>query len=109
MSKTKPTLLFVSRTTPLWNWRRAGPRILTDDTPIGPEWVGRESNNCILFGTKGTLRLKPLTLFEDEEGKLTTVPLESHYRESSFEMQLQQFCRCHPRSGTGDKQCRAGI
>src|SRR2546423_6724498 len=34
---------------------------LTDDTPVGPEWVGRESNNCILFGTKGTLRLKPLT------------------------------------------------
>jgi len=64
---------------------------LTDDTPIGPEWVGRESNNCILFGTKGTLRLKPLTLFEDDEGKLTTVPLESHYRESSFEMQLRNF------------------
>ena len=64
---------------------------LTDDTPIGPEWAGRESNNCILFGTKGTLRLKPLTLFEDEEGKLTTVPLESHYRESSFEMQLRNF------------------
>jgi predicted dehydrogenase len=64
---------------------------LTDDTPIGPEWVGRESNNCILFGTKGTLRLKPLTLFEDEEGKLTTVPLESHHRESSFEMQLRNF------------------
>src|SRR5256886_1364975 len=64
---------------------------LTDDTPIGPQWVGRESNNCILFGTKGTLRLKPLTLFEDEEGKLTTVPLESHYCESSFEMQLRNF------------------
>jgi predicted dehydrogenase len=64
---------------------------LTDDTPIGPEWVGRESNNCILFGTKGTLRLKPLTLFEDEEGKLITVPLESRYRESSFEMQLRNF------------------
>jgi len=64
---------------------------LTDDTPIGPEWVGRESNNCILFGTKGTLRIKPLTLFEDEEGKLLTVPLESRYRESSFEMQLRNF------------------
>jgi len=64
---------------------------LTDDTPLGPEWVGRESNNCILFGTKGTLRLKPLTLFEDEGGKLVTLPLESHYRESSFEMQLRNF------------------
>ena len=64
---------------------------LTDDTPIGPEWVGRESNNCVLFGTRGTLRLKPLTLFEDENGKLTTVPLEPGYTESSFEMQLRNF------------------
>jgi len=64
---------------------------LTDDTPIGPEWVGRESNNCVLFGTKGTLRLKPLTLFEDENGKLVTVPLEPRYRENSFEIQLRNF------------------
>ncbi len=64
---------------------------LTDDTPMGPAWVGRESNNCVLFGTKGTLRLKPLTLFEDQEGKLVTVPLESRYGENSFEMQLRNF------------------
>jgi predicted dehydrogenase len=64
---------------------------LTDDTPTGPEWVGRESNNCILFGTKGTLRLKPLTLFADKNGKLETVPLEPRYSESSFEMQLRNF------------------
>ena len=64
---------------------------LTDDTPIGPEWVGRESNNCVLFGTRGTLRLKPLTLFEDDSGKLVTLPLEELYTESSFEMQLRNF------------------
>jgi predicted dehydrogenase len=64
---------------------------LTDDTPIGPAWVGRESNNCVLFGTKGTLRLKPLTLFEDQNGKLETVPTESAYTENSFEMQLRNF------------------
>jgi predicted dehydrogenase len=64
---------------------------LTDDTPPGPEWVGRESNNCVLFGTTGTLRLKPLTLFEDRDGKLATVPLESPYTENSFEMQLRNF------------------
>ncbi len=64
---------------------------LTDDTPIGPAWVGRESNNCVLFGTKGTLRLKPLTLFEDQSGKLVTVPIESPYFENSFEMQLRNF------------------
>ena len=64
---------------------------LTDDTPIGPEWVGRESNNGVLFGAKATLRLKPLTLFEDQNGKLVTVPLESPYTENSFEMQLRNF------------------
>lgn len=64
---------------------------LTDDTPIGPAWVGRESNNCVLFGTKATLRLRPLTLFEDQDGKLETVPLESSYTENSFEMQLRDF------------------
>ena len=64
---------------------------LTDDTPLGPEWVGRESNNCVLFGTRGTLRLRPLTLFEDDSGKLTTVPLEARYSEKSFEMQLRNF------------------
>src|SRR6266480_1257674 len=64
---------------------------LTDDTPVGPEWVDRESNNCVLFGTSGTLRLKPLTLFEDDNGKLATVPLEPRYSENSFEMQLRNF------------------
>jgi len=64
---------------------------LTDDTPVGPKWVGRESNNCILFGTKGTLRLKPLTLFADDNGQLATVPLEPRYGENSFEMQLRNF------------------
>ena len=64
---------------------------LTDDTPIGPEWVGRESNNCVVFGTKASLRLKPLTLFEDQNGKLITVPLEPRDAMNSFAMQLQNF------------------
>src|SRR5204862_51144 len=64
---------------------------LTDATPVGPAWVGRESNNCVLFGTKATLRLKPLTLFEDQNGRLEVVPLEARYTESSFEMQLRNF------------------
>lgn len=64
---------------------------LTDDTPVGPEWVGRESNNCVLFGTKGTIRIKPLTLFEDQNGKLVTLPLDVRYSENGFEMQLRNF------------------
>jgi predicted dehydrogenase len=70
---------------------------LTDDTPIGPAWVGRESNNCVLFWTKGTLRLKPLTLFEDQNGKLITVPIESRYTENSFRDAITQLRRhCSP-------------
>ena len=64
---------------------------LTDDTPIGPEWVGRESNNCVLFGTKGTIRLKPFTLFEDDHGKLNVVPLNLRHSENGFEMQFRNF------------------
>lgn len=64
---------------------------LTDDTPVGPAWVGRESNNCVLFGTKGTIRLKPLSLFEDRNGKLETVPIEPRSEENSFALQMQNF------------------
>ena len=39
---------------------------LPDDIPQG-QVFGRELNNSIVYGTKGTLRLKPLTLFEDQE------------------------------------------
>lgn len=64
---------------------------LTDDTPIGPKWVGRESNNCVLFGTKATIRLKLLTLFEDQNGELATIPVDPRYSENPFEMQLRNF------------------
>ena len=65
---------------------------LTDDTPLGPEWVGRESNNCVLFGTSGTLRLKPLTLFEDDNGKLAAGAAGTAIQRKQFpRMQLRNF------------------
>jgi predicted dehydrogenase len=64
---------------------------LTDDIPPR-KYFGQESNNSVLYGTKGSVRLKPLTLFEDRNGKLVTVPLEAGEDEpNSFALQLHNF------------------
>jgi predicted dehydrogenase len=63
---------------------------LPDDIPQG-QVFGRELNNSIIYGTKGTLRLQPLTLFEDQNGALVTVPLKIPDKTDSFELQLQNF------------------
>ena len=49
---------------------------LTDEIPQG-DGFGRELNNTTIYGTKATVRLRPLTLFEDREGKLIDTPLEA--------------------------------
>ena len=63
---------------------------LPDDIPMG-ECFGRETNNSVVYGTKGTIRLKPLTLFEDQNGALVTVPLNHPDEADSFELQLRNF------------------
>jgi predicted dehydrogenase len=64
---------------------------LTDDIPPR-KYFGRELNNSTVFGTKATVRLKPLTLFEDQDGELVTVPLEAKENEpNGFELQLRNF------------------
>ena len=63
---------------------------LTDDVPMG-ETFGRETNNSVLFGTKATIRLVPLTMFEDQHGALVTVPIEAPDKASSFELQMANF------------------
>lgn len=63
---------------------------LPDDIPQG-EYFGRELNNSIVYGTKGTIRLKPLTLFEDQNGALTTVEIPLPDQADSFELQLRNF------------------
>ena len=37
---------------------------LTDEIPQG-DIFGRELNNTTIYGTKATIRLRPLTLFQD--------------------------------------------
>ena len=63
---------------------------LPDDIPMG-QYFGRELNNSTVYGTKGTIRLKPLSFFEDQNGALTTVPIEAADEADSFELQLRNF------------------
>src|SRR4051812_8007919 len=64
---------------------------LTDDIPPR-KYFGQESSNSVLYGTKGSVRLKPLTLFEDQNGQLVTVPLETAEDEpNAFSLQLINF------------------
>jgi predicted dehydrogenase len=64
---------------------------LTDDIPPR-QYFGQELANSTIYGTKGSVRLKPLTLFEDREGTITPVPLEAAEDEpGGFELQLRNF------------------
>jgi predicted dehydrogenase len=64
---------------------------LTDDVPPR-QYFGQESSNSVIYGTKASVRLKPLTLFEDRQGALLAVPLEAVEDErNGFELQLRNF------------------
>lgn len=64
---------------------------LTDDVPAR-EYFGQELVNSTIYGTKGSLRLNPLALFEDWQGEIATVHLDVPENEpSGFELQLRNF------------------
>ena len=63
---------------------------LTDEIPQGDRF-GRELNNTTIYGTKATVRLRPLTLFRDEAGKLVDVPLQPKDDANSFVLQMDNF------------------
>ena len=63
---------------------------LTDEIPQGDEF-GRELNNTTIYGTKATVRLRPLTLFRDEAGELVDVPLQPKDGANSFVLQMDNF------------------
>ena len=64
---------------------------LTDDIPPR-KYFGQESNNSVVYGTKGSVRLKPLTLFEDRNGRIEAIPLPAGQDEpSTFALQLNNF------------------
>jgi predicted dehydrogenase len=63
---------------------------LTDEIPLRAPF-GREMNNCTIYGTRATVRLKPLTLFEDQDGKLIDQALTPLDGADSFELQMENF------------------
>src|SRR3984893_6863487 len=64
---------------------------LTEDLPPR-KYFGQELVNSTIYGTKGSVRLKPLTLFEDRDGEIAAVPLDAAEDEpSGFELQLRNF------------------
>ncbi len=64
---------------------------LSDDIP--PRQVfGQELINSMLYGTKGSIRLNPLGMFEDQNGAVVKVPLDVRDDEpGGFELQLRNF------------------
>jgi predicted dehydrogenase len=63
---------------------------LTDDIPVR-EPFGREKNNSIVYGMKGTIQLHPLSLFEDCDGTLERVAITPRDEQNSFELQMKNF------------------
>ncbi len=63
---------------------------LTDEIPQG-DGFGRELNNTTIYGTKATVRLRPLTLFQDQAGKLVDTPLQPKDDANSFVLQMDNF------------------
>lgn len=62
---------------------------LTDDIP--ERMPGRrEAVSTVIYGEKASLRLDPLTLFEDREGALVDVPLEAEPG-NGFREQMENF------------------
>ena len=64
---------------------------LTDEIPPR-QYFGQELINSVLYGTKASIRLNPLAMFEDQKGELVKVDLKPETTaRSPFELQLQNF------------------
>ena len=62
------------------------------DTVPPRKYFGQELVNSMIYGTKGSLRLNPLALFEDRGGKIEKLPLDAPENEpGGFERQLANF------------------
>lgn len=63
---------------------------LPDDIPLDP-YNGRELVNSVLYGPKATIRLNPLTLFEDQDGQVQTVQIAPIEGVLPFHLQMEKF------------------
>ncbi|MGB8356251.1 MAG: Gfo/Idh/MocA family oxidoreductase [Chthoniobacteraceae bacterium] len=62
---------------------------LPDDVP--GEGSKRELQNTLIYGSKATLRVNPLAMFEDQKGELVTVPLDIDTTIKPFTRQIENF------------------
>ncbi len=62
---------------------------LPDDIP--GEGSKREMQSTLIYGSKATLRVNPLAMFEDQKGELVTVPLEIDATIKPFTRQMENF------------------
>jgi predicted dehydrogenase len=62
---------------------------LPDEFPAHPSY-GRELRTCYVYGSRATLRLSPLTLFENQGGKLVDTTIQADPDEF-FRLQMQNF------------------
>jgi predicted dehydrogenase len=64
---------------------------LSDDIPPR-KYFGRELINSIVYGTKGSVQLNPLSMFEDRQEELVSIPLQAKQDEpNGFALQLRNF------------------
>ena len=65
---------------------------VTDAVPRS-HWAGHELENTTLYGSAGTLRLEPATLFTMHGNERMDTPLDSGQKDNPFEVQLADFLR----------------
>ena len=64
---------------------------LTDDIPWDEGTQQRELMNSTLYGPNATIRLKPLALFEDQEGRVVKVDIDPGEEIKFFDAQMNNF------------------
>jgi predicted dehydrogenase len=68
----------------------------------------RELHNTVLYGQKASLRVEPLTLFEDQGGKLVDIPMEAQPG-NGFAEQMQDFVQAVSTGGTPVNDSRQAL
>jgi predicted dehydrogenase len=80
---------------------------LTDEVPAKTEGK-RESLSTTIYGQKASLRLEPLTVFEDQAGVLVDVPMEAEAG-NGFAEQMADFVRAVATGGEPVNSARQAL
>jgi predicted dehydrogenase len=80
---------------------------LPDDVPEKAPGK-RERHQTVIYGQKASLRVEPLTLYEDQGGKLVDLPLEAEAG-NGFAEQMADFVRAVSTGGVPTNDARQGL